>query len=87
MQLGNRAEIYAMDPERERLAMINTPRGRRKGQRDKKPRNVTPALIDSAMRARRLVTSEGRSRARMSMLPERRSEIARQAALARWSRA
>lgn len=83
--MTERERIYRMDPERERLAM-NPPTGRRKGQRDTKPRQVTAVLLASAARALALVTSEGRSRGRMAMSSERRAEVARKAAEARWGR-
>jgi hypothetical protein len=84
--MSDREEIYRMDPERERLAMIEGRRGRKKGQRDAKPRRVTQSLIDSILRAGRMVTSESRSRGRMTIEPARRSEIARKAAEVRWGK-
>jgi hypothetical protein len=71
---------YITDPEREHLAL--TERGVRGP--DIKPRNISAALLASMAHARAAVTSDGLRSARMALTPERRAEIARKAARARW---
>jgi hypothetical protein len=71
------------DAERERLAMISV-NGRPRGSRDSQPRGCTPAVLDSIHRANALQTPEIRSAARMKLTAERRREIARAGAKARW---